>query len=50
MRNSQIAFINDHHDSVQKVSLKASDNGIEAAPGTSWTFPLSCALVKFNMK
>jgi len=29
-RNSQIAFINDDHDSVQKMSLKASNNGIEA--------------------
>ncbi|CAJ1933363.1 unnamed protein product [Sphenostylis stenocarpa] len=30
-RNSQIAFINEDHDSVQKMSLKASNNGIEAA-------------------
>ncbi|KAG2397837.1 Protein NLP8-like protein [Vigna angularis] len=32
-RNSQIAFINDDYDSNQKMSLKASNNGIEAAHG-----------------
>ncbi|XP_014494469.1 protein NLP9 [Vigna radiata var. radiata] len=32
-RNSQIAFINDDNDSNQKMSLKASNNGIEAAHG-----------------